>query len=296
MKKLIVTALLLLLTGSLFLTGCSDDDDDVVAGTAAQATILGYANLYPYAYFYIDVMPLTNGDFMIDSAFAFDSTCLVRNDSYWYVYGDDNYQWVEYYNSDDTSRYHSGDDVTIDIYNNGNLATTQITLLDYYDDFPPHILPATGDTINLNSSINCIWNSVTNADWYGIRMRYRKDSSGTQVYTYTYAGVTDTSYTIPGSLNGYNGYYDIYIIAVSGPVPDGPANMNSAGIIGDIVSYTTYQTNLRIYVGTGDPTPVGGMDFEPETETPEVVAKELMDNILKKEGNRSITLPQAQLR
>lgn len=284
MKKQVLIALLLLLTSCLLITGCSDDDDDVVAAAAAQGYLIGYANLYPGVEFYADVFPMTNSNFSIDSVIAFDSTCEIRSDSYWYVYGDNNYQWLWFENSDDTLRYQSGDTATIDFYFNGTMSSINVKLLNYYDDYPQTILPVPNDTLSLGSTINCVWNSVDGADWYGVRARYRKDSAGTQVYTYNYHSLEDTTLSIPGSMNIYNGYYDIYIIAVSGPGENDPINLNANGLLGEIHSYTTYDTNLRTYLGTGDPTPVsGGINAGAEIEDPAKIARDIIDNLKQKD-------------
>lgn len=275
MKHKMAILMLLLLTSSFFMIGCDDDDDDVIAAASIQGYILGRANLYNSSYsLSLDIMPV--GTIELDSVNAFDTTAKVEVD-YWYVYGDNNY-WYAYTNQYDTSLYHSGDTVSIAFYEGTDVTSTVLTLLNYYNDDPQTILPVDNDSLSLGSAVSCVWNSVENADWYGIRTRYQKDSAGTQVYTYKYYSTTDTTLTIPGAQNIYNGYYDIYIIAASGPLPKTSFNIDGLGYKGEIYSYTTYQDGLRVYMGTGDPTPVGDSpDDNPDTEIN--IADEIMNSL-----------------
>lgn len=289
MKQKLSILLFLLLACTFIVTGCSDDDDDnpASAGSSTTAVVYGRANLYPTVDFSVDFMFTTNPHIFCDSAIAFDSLCWMSDEYYWYVYGDNNYGYVEYDPSVDTGRYHSGDTMTATFYYNGAVVTTDIKLLSYYDDIPQSILPVSGDTVSLGSAINLIWNSVENADWYGMYTRYRKDSAGTQVYTYKYHSTTDTTLSIPGATNIYNGYYDIYLIAVSGPGPNEPLNLEGGGMRGEIHSYTTYDSNIRVYFGTGDPTPVSGGSDEPIVE--EEVPNEIMNHFFHFGPSKSYT-------
>ncbi len=281
-KGLLISFLLLILMVSLFI-GCSDDDK-TIAAAAAQGYLIGYVNLYPQFDFYADIMPMTNNGFTIDSIVTNDSIADYRDDSYWNVYGDDNYQWASLYS--DSTNYQPGDTAEVVFYRNNTMTSVQVRLLDYTIG-PNYILPISNDTVSLGTPINIIWNNNQDADWYGISYRYYKDSSGTAVTTRTYKSVSDTTFTIPGSENVFNGYYRIYLIAVNGPTEGDPLNLDGAGLLGELHSYTTSEFR-RVYVGTGSTTTSANFPEEPEI-TPQKASRMMMDyftgHTLKKDNH-----------
>ena len=275
-KGILISSLLLLLMVSVFI-GCSDDDEKTItAAAAAQGYLIGYVNYYNPGYeFYTDVMPMTNNGFMIDSIVSVDSIAEYRTDSYWNVYGDDNYHWAEI-DQNPASTYSPGDTAEVFFYRNGSMATLRLELLDY-DIYPNVILPVDDDSISLGESLNILWNTNQDAEWYGMYIRYYQDSAGTYVSKRYYITTTDTTFTIPASTNIYDGYYNIYIVAVNGPTTGDPVNLNGAGLLGEFHSYTGSEYR-RVYVGTGDPFPVGGGSDE-EIMTPEEASRDIMDHI-----------------
>lgn len=283
MKRQILWILILSVISMLMFAGCDNDDDNpTTAQEAVQAHILGFANLYPYPHFYADIFPVSNQPFGLDSAFAFDSACQVWTNTYWYVYGDDNYQWLDYSNNNDTLRYESGDTMNLVLYNEKGISSVDIRLLDYSADRRFMVTPMFGDSLPLGADINCAWNSNTKADWYGVYTRYRKDSAGVQVYTHTYYNTEDTTLTIPASANTFNGYYEIYIVCVTGPKPGDPHNVNGIGLVGEIHSYTQSSNTVRVYVGTGDPLPVSGIvSDKPHTVNLDAVASDILQNLFQ---------------
>jgi len=273
-KGILISSLLLLLMVSVFI-GCSDDDEKTItAAAAAQGYLIGYVNYYSPEYeFYADIMPMTNNGFMIDSIKSDDSLADYRDDSYWNVYGDDNYHWAEIYNN--PTGYSPGDTAEVVFYRNGSMATLRLELLDY-DTYTNVILPIDGDTTSLGTAINILWNTNQDADWYGVRIYRYVDSAGTSVSRSSYYSQTDTTFTIPASTNIYDGYYRIYIVAVNGPGAGDPVNLNGAGLIGEFHSYTGSQSRI-VYVGTGDPTPVSDDPIEPPLD-PNEASREIMDH------------------
>ena len=261
MKKISIILLMLVAISAMVFVGCSDDEATTVAAAAtAQGWIIGGANVEPDLSFYADVFPITNNTFNIDSVVVGDSLAQNDDDNYWYVYGDGNYDYVWYNNNADSTRYYSGDTCDITFYKNGTSTTCSVKLLDEDDDEIAYILPIHNDTISLGTSLSILWNSVPNADWYGVRIQYYKDSAGTYSSSdRRYYSQTDTTISIPASTNIYNGYYNIYVVSVTGPGEGDPPNINGAGLKGEIHSETDSQYR-RVYVGTGDPTPVGGQE------------------------------------
>ena len=261
MKKTIFQLCILSLVVVAVFISCSDDDDDAIVSQAiAQGYIIGYVNLYPDFEFYVDIMPMGSSILDIDSVKIDSDKAEYRKDSYWNVYGDGNYQWAEIEN-DSTNTYTAGDTVEVDFYNNGSSTTVTLKLIDYYTS-PAFIFPVQNDTIPLSTSFDAVWSSVPEAEWYGVYEYYYKDSSGTSVTSYKYYSTTDTTLTFSASQNIYDGYYYLYVMAVSGPKADDAVNLNGASLVGKMHSYTT--TDYRqIYLGTGDPTPVPGQLDDP---------------------------------
>jgi len=265
-KGFLIASMLLLLMVSVFI-GCSDDDEKTItSAAAAQGYLIGYVNIDGTDIdFYSDIMPMTNNGFSIDSIVANDTIAEYRDDSYWNVYGDDNYHWAEIYNSPTT--FTSGDTAEVKFYRNNSMTSFKIRLMDS-DTYVNYILPVANDTVSLGSPINVLFNSNQDAEWYGVRYYGYRDSAGTQVYFQKVFATTDTTFTIPASFNIYNGYYWMNVAAVNGPGQGDPVNLNGAGLIGEFHSYT-YSQSRRVYIGTGDPSPVSNNPVEPELDPKE---------------------------
>ena len=259
MKKLILLfALILICCSSFVFYGCSDDEtSSVIAAATAQGWIYAYANLYPYVYYGSDNFYISKTA-KIDSVKAGDSLCYYGS-SYWYVYGDNVYDYFNYSNNADTNRFVSGDTFDVTYYTSNGIATGSVVLLHTEDDRPVYISPVSEDTLSLGTALEVVWNDIPNAEWYGIYYRYYKDSAGTYINNREYAAVTDTTFTIPGVTNIYNGYYWIYVAAATGPMPGDAPNISGANWSGEL-NGESYSQSIRVYFGTGDPTPVGNQD------------------------------------
>ncbi len=278
MKKISIILLLLVAISALFIVGCSDDDK-ITAAATAQGWIIGQAYTNPEIRFSADIFPMTNSTFTIDSIIAGDSLCINEDYDYWYIYGDGNYDYAYYRNSADSLRFSSGDMYDITFYRNNSSVSVSMKLLNRQDDKPNYILPIADDTIGLGDPLDIIWNSVPNADWYGLYIRYYKDSAGTYVSNHEYLSVTDTIYNIPTYTNIYDGYYRIYIVAVTGPGDGDAPNLDGNGLLGEFHSKTSSNFR-RVYVGTGDPTPVGGI-IEDENIDLNTIGKEIIRQVRK---------------
>ncbi|KAA3633644.1 MAG: hypothetical protein DWP97_08595, partial [Calditrichaeota bacterium] len=174
---------------------------------------------------------------------------------------------------------------TATFYFSNGISTGSVRLLDQDDDEPSFILPIDDDTLSLGTAINVLWNSIPNADWYGLYVRYYKDSAGTYINNdREYFASTDTTFTIPAASNIYNGYYRLYIQSATGPRPTDPPNITGSGWTGDLHSESgTF--NIQVFLGTGDPTPVGNQD-ETDYEDPESV--EILRNIIDTKINKPV--------
>lgn len=278
MKKVSIILLLLVAISTLFIVGCSDDDEKtIVAAVTAQGWIIGQASVSPEIDFNASIFPITNNTFVIDSVIAGDSLCRNDNGDYWYIYGDGNYGYIEYENEADSQRYSSGDMYDITFYKDNSSTTTSMKLLNRQDDEPNFILPVDDDSISLGESLNIIWHTVPNADWYGMRIQYWKDSAGTYLFRRKYLSFTDTSYVIPASTNIYNGYYRIYIVAATGPGSGEEPNINGLGLMGEIHS-ESYSNQIRIYVGNGIANPVGDFNDDDNVDL-KTIGKEIIKQI-----------------
>ena len=295
MRKHLAT-LLAILAVAVFVVGCGDDEGDggtTVVGTFGSITIV-YAEVErePDIEFYADIMPDTYQAVLIDSAVFADSLCELDDDSYWCVYGDQHYQWAEYYNEADSLRYFSGDTVELKLYSGSNVVTARVTVLDYRGDSVKYVVPVLNDTVPVNNPIAIIWTKVANADWYGMSLYYRADSSGTRIYRWTYLATKDTAYTISNAQTQYNGYYDINIKAVTGPYPltDNSNNISSSTIQGTM-HCDTRSVSRRTYVGTGSPAPPGGGTNDQPTLASENLIKILTGREKAPEGSEVLVVP-----
>ncbi len=247
MKKGIVL-LLFVLIGMLILSGCSKDEETKVVSTVCPKLLAtAWVGMYPELDFEVDFQALSYPTLHVDSVIFTDRKC-EPHESYWWLYGDDAYEWFEYYVENDSLRYDPGDTVEVKIYSNGTTITSRLPLLGYYEDTIVYIVPNRYDTVTFGQSIALVWNKVARAEWYGIAYYYYYDSSGTSSYRYGYVATKDTAYTIPGLSNTFEGYYNIYVISVTGPYPGVDAfNISGRDVVGTFFSNSA-GAPVRVYV------------------------------------------------
>jgi len=270
MKKTLILALLLLLMLSL-LIGCSDDDDPIAV--ADTTYIIGQAYLNPDPYFYADFIRGSENETKIDSVLIGDISVPVY-DSYWYVYADNNYYYTHYDAEDNSLGWSSGDTIDIHFYKGADVAHCYVKILEN-SDYPQYITPATNDTIALGDPLELIWNNVENAEWYGIGIYYYQDSAGTEISKRIYGYTTDTAYTLPGTSITENGYFNIYVESVTGPLPSA-RNIMTNTMTGVMHSSSSSQY-MRTYAGTGSTNPIMVQ------ENPDDISREILKNILMAE-------------
>ncbi len=141
------------------------------------------------------------------------------------------YFWHEsdpYFNIDECEdgsepQYVSGDVGVVRIYGSGLSSECQLVLLDYYDDWAEIIIPDDGDTtIDYNGvGFTCYWTPIEHAEWYGVELNYRLDSSGVRIYRDIYTYTYDTSYTVADTIDGFRvDYVYLYALPTTGPDPE----------------------------------------------------------------------------
>ncbi len=265
MKKGLVLIILIALMVGVLLSGCSKDEEAKVISTVCPKLLAtAMVKIRPYLDFDIDLQPLSYPVTRVDSVIFTDRKCEGER-SYWWVYGDELYDWFGYSDKSDSLRYHAGDTVEMKIYVNGSVVTTRLRTVGYYQDTVLYIVPQPNDTVSFGQNIAIVWNKVARAEWYGIKLYYYYDSSGTWNSRRTYIATKDTAYTIPGLSTAFDGYYRIYIVSAVGPYPATDAfNISGGGITGAFFSRskTAY---VRVYVKPGGGSSVASY---PEEEEP----------------------------
>ena len=151
----------------------------------------------------------------------------------------------------------SGDLLEIIAYTPFGNGTCPLTVLDIWDDSCEFIAWEPEwpyDTVALSEEIVIDWYPKANADWYAYRLFHYYDSSGSR-FSATEYWTFDTTLTIASENNGYNGYWEIYLFAVSGPTPDdvGGNFTGCDAINGRFLSLV--ESEITIFVGNGDNTP-----------------------------------------
>ena len=280
MRRALLVLGMILITGSLAFIGCSDDDDCPTCAASAQKAVMfgggqiddGELEFYCYLIGIDGLIP------DIDSA-KVDGHLMEMESGYGEGGG---MVWAEY--DGPAGGLSSGDDVTAVIYTPTGTSSVTFTLLEDDVDDPQAIgweMDYPYDTVALDQAIVITWNSIPNADWYFFDYDYQMDSAGTHVYRGNdEIYMTDTTFTIPASETGYNGYYYIDIIAVAGPTPDAASGNITGDVVKGMVLSTCYN-DFQIYLGTGDAWPVAAAP-DPIRDNELRVVKSLMNMQLDK--------------
>ena len=161
----------------------------------------------------------------------------------------------------------SGDTVDLKIYTPNGVTEGSVVVLDDQNDDPviyDWLVDFPYDTVAQSTEITVAWAPVANAEYYAIDWRFYHNHDGVaQNIDTTYTVSTDTSFTVPASLLGYDGRLYIDVYAISGPDFTDNGNLTGGVIKGRFNSIANGY--FRIYIGTGDPYPptfVGSQDEE----------------------------------
>lgn len=149
----------------------------------------------------------------------------------------------------------AGDTVSVQAYTPFGLSTCRLVLFDGQSDtvyFPEWEDEYPFDTVDIGAGLEVAWNSLPAADGYRYSVLHIYDSTGWNVTSYD-GYMTDTVFTIAAEENGYNGWWDFYVYAANGLLPDGNAtNVSGTGAVKWKLVSTTPGKELTIYVGTGE--------------------------------------------
>ncbi|MBU0985520.1 MAG: hypothetical protein KKA42_16725 [candidate division Zixibacteria bacterium] len=246
----------LLLVVALFGTACSDDDDVCpLCPVEQQVMVYGSVRIANGAPAFWAILRTTDATIPdVDSVLVNGQQCVLE-DHYYDLEPMALHARIE----ETTVRTAAGglalDSVEIEFYAPDGWASCYVTALD--DDLDTAVivepLPVSPwDTVAINDPIAVTWNSVDAAEWYMISYYYDFDSSGTIVWgrsRYIASG-TDTTYTIPGSMTGFNGRYHIRILTLTGPQPEQEGNIEGTVFGGQIIS-SVHGPEISVIVGTG---------------------------------------------
>ena len=176
--------------------------------------------------------------------------------------------------------YASGDTAVFTIYGDNRYSTCRLVLLDYYDDMAYTITPDDNDTtLEYGESFTCVWTKVDNAEWYGLELNYRVDSSGSNKYIDIYTYTIDTTYNIADTLDGYpvERVY-LYALPTTGPDPiNNESNWTGNLCGGKIYSYSDY-ASCDVYFESASEVSESFGDLE-QNEKPVKSAKEIIQKI-----------------
>ena len=247
MRKIPVLILIALVSAVVFLGGCGDDktitntvyvtDTLTVTDTLMGPQlphITGYVFVDPDLYMYADIYSAGPLEPTIDSVIVADSQAIV---GLWTSISVIEPVGYAVYDNDSDTRLVAGDTAAISVYSGTTQSSVSVKLLNFTEDSTVIIAPADGDSSNAGAAITIIWESVPNADWYGLSLQYIWDID-TQRFTQMLIGSTvDTQFVLDGSLTLYNGSYDIAVVPVSGPDPESTqGNMTGDAVVGTIYS------------------------------------------------------------
>ncbi|MEW6411985.1 MAG: hypothetical protein AB1483_05860 [Candidatus Zixiibacteriota bacterium] len=219
--------------------GCGDDDcpscptnvdtltvtDTVEVPQEFPAYVSAYLQLDPYAYFNADILGNGGANPWADS-FAVGETVVSYIDASYWWHEAEPYFWIEWEEGGTAPyMYESGDLAAVTIWgNDGMSSTASVVILDYDADASVIMVPSLYDTsVYYGNDMEFAWSRVENAEWYGVELNYRVDTSGTgqfrwyNVYTYTY----DTTMIVQDTMMGYPvDRVHIYALPTTGPDPE----------------------------------------------------------------------------
>lgn len=255
MRKALIILGALLIVWSLTIIGCGDDDDcPACPDTKQKAVMFGQAQIYEgMLEFYGYVFGIDGLIPDVDSV-KVDGHKADLEEGFGEGMG---MAWIEY--AGPAGTLDSGDDIVINIYTPTGSSSCTITLLEDGVDDPVAIgweMSWPYDTVALGEAIEITWNRIPNADWYLFDYDYSYYNGSINVYQSNEpVYLTDTTFTIPGSATGFNGYYYIDIIAATGTGPDATAGNITGVVVKGVINSSAY-SYFTVYVGDGDAWPV----------------------------------------
>ena len=162
MRNRLPVLLIVMVLATLCVAGCGDDNDETVAPTVTMPATFTNGEIYTSEpnglYLYVYTYVHGGGYPDIDSLKVGDLSADV-NSSYYWNYADP-YWYMTIYEDKDPSDYESGDEVVVSMYGSGRSSTCKITLLDYDDDEPEIISPASGTSVDEVASVEIVWNKI----------------------------------------------------------------------------------------------------------------------------------------
>jgi len=263
-RTCIISILTLILT--LGLTACDGDEtvlESVVKTDSTEILVTGTAILRPWTDFHLNMVKIHNEEIAVDSVKFADSLCRMGYGAF-RVWGDDYYLGAYYYAPPPApARFGSGDTARVEIYGARGTTTVDLKLLAIPEDSVVIVDGESDHSVAIGETVDLVWRSIPNADWYGISYGFWYDSAGHSYNLYNGSIATqDTTAQLPGGPR--NGGYGMNINAFTGPVPgSGDYNVVGNGLVGYIYS-PSGNTHFNVVVGQAA-APSGGASGEPPT-------------------------------
>jgi len=236
MRLVLISLTALALT--LGLAACDGDEtvvDSIVRSDSTEALVMGTVILRPWTDFHLNLVKMHNEDLVIDSVRLSDSLCRLAYGAF-RVWGDERSFGAYYYAPDEPARFGSGDTAHVDIFGERGAASVDVKLLDLSSDSVTLVASASDSEVPVGMEVDLVWNSVPNADWYGLTYGFWYDSGGHSYMVYDGSlATTDTTAQLPGGTR--IGGYGANLEAFTGPIPGtGARNVDGNGFVGYIYS------------------------------------------------------------
>ena len=248
----------------LLMFGCSDDDCpncpsnvDTITVDLQYVKVTGSITLNSNRLsFYGSVQGLDGSLPDVDSVTVQGSPADLEmeigpSDSYWRLsYGTD------------PEGFESGDTVEVIVYTPRGNGTCRVELLHLRSDtvqIVSHSTTSPYDTVDIDTDIEIVWNSVPGADWYSCELwLYFIDAGYVEFDWVSNRGTQDTTMVISAADNGIEGEWWIDVMAVTGPYPeDEEGNFIDPGVVDGAIRSYTYAW-VAIVVGGGTSPGVAG--------------------------------------
>lgn len=247
--KLRQKIIIILVTASLAVFGCSDDDCATCPEGKQEASMFAIASLGDAQ------IQLMGYIFSIDGTEpALDSVTLGGwpvEIVYTYSYFIGNSLRL----NRDAGSYRTGDSIELKIYTPKGLCSSKIRLLDVHWDEPTilnHAVEYPYDTVGIGEDIVVNWAASPTADWFAVNVVYECDSSGVHLERSDFHALTEPPFTISGSDLPYNGYVEMNVMAMTGAAPTTVGgNVTGVTIKGTFNSYA-FSEQFKVYVGNGN--------------------------------------------
>jgi hypothetical protein len=285
--SLIVTAVCLVMSTSMFVGCGSDDDNPAASGSSPELFAYGLIFVNPGVDFTMRLHPYGGAPFPeVDSVTLEDTLCslilthqLGMND-YAYIVDFEELPMAD-------PMFSSGDIVRVTVHSGSKSGFCAVKLLHLDEDDIVIVNPSQDTTVPVGGSVDVKWSRSTNADWYAVRFEKTWDSAGVVVTTEHYATTRDTAWSVPATFFSPD-VLSLMIrpIPMTGPDPSSPAGNWSGNLVAGWLyswagSYDVFVDIAPAGVGKGQPRErlVNSMSSEAAAEVVRSVCEGLREDL-----------------